>query len=94
VYKGVLPDGKPVAVKVLHSSKEAWKDFALEVEIISPLRHKNITPLLGICTENNTLISVYDYLPQGSLEENLHGKVSIYFLFYFSSIISIVGRCK
>ncbi|XP_027911785.1 PTI1-like tyrosine-protein kinase 1 isoform X2 [Vigna unguiculata] len=74
VYKGVLPDGKPVAVKVMQSSKEAWKEFALEMEITSSLRHKNIAPLLGICTENNTLISVYDYLPQGSLEENLHGK--------------------
>ncbi|WJX80448.1 hypothetical protein P8452_63445 [Trifolium repens] len=32
VYKGVLPAGKPIAVKVLKSSKEAWKDFAFEVE--------------------------------------------------------------
>ncbi|KAK2435145.1 Protein kinase superfamily protein [Trifolium repens] len=74
VYKGVLPDGKPIAVKVLKSSKEAWKDFAVEVEIISSLKHKNITQLLGICIEDNTLISVYDYFPKGSLEENLHGK--------------------
>ncbi|KAK7258022.1 hypothetical protein RIF29_32402 [Crotalaria pallida] len=74
VYKGVLPDGKPIAVKVLKSSKEAWKDFALEVEIISSLEHKNITPLIGICIQDNALISVYDYFPNGSLEENLHGK--------------------
>lgn len=74
VYKGILPDGKPIAVKVLQSSKEAWKDFALEVEIISSLKHKNITPLLGICIEDNDLISVYDYFPKGSLEQNLHGK--------------------
>ncbi|XP_019454230.1 PREDICTED: pto-interacting protein 1-like [Lupinus angustifolius] len=74
VYKGVLPNGKPIAVKVLKSSKEAWKDFALEVEIISSLEHKNITPLLGICVEDNALISVYDYFHKGSLEENLHGK--------------------
>jgi hypothetical protein len=32
VYKGVLPAGKPIAVEVLKSSKEAWKDFAFEVE--------------------------------------------------------------
>ncbi|RZB74060.1 putative proline-rich receptor-like protein kinase PERK11 isoform E [Glycine soja] len=74
VYKGVLTDGKSIAVKVMQSSKEAWKDFALEVEIISSLEHKSIAPLLGICIENNTLISVYDYFPNGSLEENLHGK--------------------
>ncbi|KAL5055629.1 hypothetical protein RYX36_036311 [Vicia faba] len=75
VYKGVLSDGKLIAVKVLRSSKEAWKDFSFEMEIISPLKHKNISQLLGICIEdNNTLLSVYDYFPRGSLEENLHGK--------------------
>ncbi|KAK7312257.1 hypothetical protein VNO77_36006 [Canavalia gladiata] len=74
VYKGVLPDGKPIAVKVLHSSKEAWKDFALEVEIISSLKHRSIASLIGICIQDNALISVYDYFPKGSLEENLHRK--------------------
>uniref|UniRef100_A0A2N9IRX2 Protein kinase domain-containing protein n=1 Tax=Fagus sylvatica TaxID=28930 RepID=A0A2N9IRX2_FAGSY len=73
VYKGILPDGKPVAVKIMKSTKEAWKDFALEVDIISSLKHKHITPLLGVCIEDNTLISVYDFLPIGSLEENLRG---------------------
>ena len=89
MYKGILPDGKPIAVKVLQSSKEAWKDFALEVEIISSLKHQNITPLLGICIEDSALISVYDYFPKGSLEENLHGKVSVGVLicFHFSPII-------
>lgn len=74
VYKGILPDGKPVAVKILKSTKEASQDFSLEVDIISSLKHKNITPLLGICTEDNALISVYEFLSKGSLEENLHGK--------------------
>ncbi|KAK7264200.1 hypothetical protein RJT34_31805 [Clitoria ternatea] len=74
VYKGLLHNGKPIAVKVLKSSKEAWKDFALEMEIISSLSHKSLTTLLGICIEDNALISVYDYFPKGSLEENLHGK--------------------
>ncbi|XP_015893356.3 protein kinase STUNTED isoform X1 [Ziziphus jujuba] len=74
VYKGILPDGKPVAVKIMKSSKEAWKDFAYEVDIISSLNHKHITPLLGVCVADKFLISVYDFLPKGSLEENLHGK--------------------
>ncbi|KAL7237027.1 hypothetical protein ACSBR1_020166 [Camellia fascicularis] len=73
VYKGLLLGGKPVAVKVLKFSKEAWKDFTQEVDIMSSLKHKNITPLLGICVEDNELISVYDFLSGGNLEENLHG---------------------
>ncbi|KAF9684491.1 hypothetical protein SADUNF_Sadunf04G0123700 [Salix dunnii] len=74
VYKGVLPDGKPVAVKVQKSSQEAMKDFAHEVAIISSLNHKRITPLLGFCIKDTVLISVYDFFSKGSLEENLHGK--------------------
>jgi len=74
VYKGVLPDGKPVAVKVQKSSQEAMKDFAHEVAIISSLNHKHITPLLGFCIKDTVLISVYNFFSKGSLEENLHGK--------------------
>ncbi|XP_011046242.1 PREDICTED: receptor-like cytosolic serine/threonine-protein kinase RBK1 isoform X2 [Populus euphratica] len=74
VYKGILPDGKPVAVKVQKSSQKAMKDFALEVEIISSLNHKHITPLVDACIKDADLIYVYDFLSKGSLEENLHGK--------------------
>ncbi|KAL2476960.1 Protein kinase protein with adenine nucleotide alpha hydrolase-like domain [Forsythia ovata] len=72
VYRGLLPDGKPVAIKILRSSTEAWKDFTLEVDIMTTLEHKRIAPLLGICVEHTNLISVYDFLSKGNLEENLH----------------------
>ncbi|XP_031130555.1 uncharacterized protein LOC116032220 isoform X2 [Ipomoea triloba] len=75
VYKGVLPDGKRVAVKILKSSKKAWKDFMQEVDIMTSVKHKNIAPLLGICIEDSSdLVSVYNFLSKGNLEENLHGK--------------------
>ncbi|XP_051146723.1 protein kinase STUNTED-like isoform X2 [Andrographis paniculata] len=74
VYKGILPDGKPVAVKVLGSSKEALMDFIREVDIITTLKqHKRIVPFIGICMEYNYLISMYDFMSKGSLEENIHG---------------------
>ncbi|KAL3539087.1 hypothetical protein ACH5RR_002453 [Cinchona calisaya] len=73
VYKGILPDGKPVAVKILKSSKEAWKEFSMEVDIMTTLMHRSITPLLGICIENHDLISVYDFFSKGNLDDNLHG---------------------
>ncbi|XAR72698.1 Non-specific serine/threonine protein kinase [Bertholletia excelsa] len=72
VYKGFLPRGKPVAVKVSKSCKEAWNNFSLEVDITTSLKHRNVTPLLGICVEDRNLISVYDFLSRGSLEEYLH----------------------
>ncbi|KAL0412388.1 UNVERIFIED_CONTAM: putative receptor-like serine/threonine-protein kinase [Sesamum radiatum] len=74
VYKGILPEGKPVAVKILESSKEEWKDFMREVDIMTTVKHKRITPLLGICIKDNMLLSAYDFLSKGNLEENLHRK--------------------
>ncbi|EEF42091.1 protein kinase STUNTED [Ricinus communis] len=73
VYKGCLPDGKELAVKILKPSEDVLKEFVLEIEIITTLNHKNIISLLGFCFEYNKLLLVYDFLSRGSLEENLHG---------------------
>ncbi|KAG8644059.1 proline-rich receptor-like protein kinase PERK13 isoform X2 [Manihot esculenta] len=77
VYKGILPDGKRVAIKIRKSSPEARKDFAREVEIISSMNHKQILRLVGICIRDVDLISVYDLFSKGSLEENLHGNKKV-----------------
>ncbi|CAH9144171.1 unnamed protein product [Cuscuta epithymum] len=77
VYKGLLPDGKRVAIKILKSSKETWRDFTREIDIMASVNHEHIAPLLGICIEDNDLISVYNLLSKGNLEENLHGKGKI-----------------
>lgn len=77
VYKGFLPCGRTVAIKILKSYKEARNDFYSEMDIISTLKHKHITSLIGVCVEYNYLISVYDFFPIGSLEENLHGNSNI-----------------
>ncbi|KAI3765707.1 hypothetical protein L2E82_15749 [Cichorium intybus] len=73
VFKGKFPDGKMVAVKIRKSSREAWKDYILEIDIMTSLNHENITPLLGVCVEDDNLISVYDLVPRGNLEDNIHG---------------------
>ncbi|XP_057795667.1 protein kinase STUNTED [Salvia miltiorrhiza] len=73
VYRGCLPDGKELAVKILKPSENALKEFVLEIEIITAIHHKNIISLFGFCFEDNHLLLVYDFLSRGSLEENLHG---------------------
>ncbi|KAH8508977.1 hypothetical protein H0E87_010928 [Populus deltoides] len=73
VYKGCLPDGKELAVKILKPSEDVLKEFVQEIEIITTLSHKNIISLLGFCFEEKNLLLVYDFLSRGSLEENLHG---------------------
>uniref|UniRef100_A0A0D9VRR7 Protein kinase domain-containing protein n=1 Tax=Leersia perrieri TaxID=77586 RepID=A0A0D9VRR7_9ORYZ len=76
VYRGSLASGQPVAIKLSKASAEASKDFLREVDIITKLRHHRIVPLIGVCVEGPNLISVYAYLPRGSLDDNLHGKRS------------------
>ncbi|GMG99306.1 hypothetical protein Nepgr_001146 [Nepenthes gracilis] len=73
VYRGCLSDRKELAVKILKHSEEMLKEFILEIEIITSLHHKNIMSLFGFCFEGDNLLLVYDFLPKGSLEENLHG---------------------
>ncbi|KAL8166137.1 hypothetical protein V2J09_007636 [Rumex salicifolius] len=73
VYRGCLPNGKELAVKILRHTEDVMKEFALEIEIITSLHHKNVISLYGFCFEDSNLLMVYDLLPRGSLEENLHG---------------------
>ncbi|KAI3761714.1 hypothetical protein L1987_52135 [Smallanthus sonchifolius] len=73
VYRGCLPDGRELAVKLLNTSEDALKEFVLEIEIITALHHENIISLFGFCFEDNKLLLVYDLLSRGSLEDNLHG---------------------
>ncbi|XP_028083739.1 probable receptor-like protein kinase At1g80640 isoform X1 [Camellia sinensis] len=61
---------------------------------MSSLKHKNITPLLGICVEDNELISVYDFLSGGNLEENLHGLLKDGWEIYANWLISEIGNSK
>ncbi|XP_039122225.1 LOW QUALITY PROTEIN: probable receptor-like protein kinase At1g11050 [Dioscorea cayenensis subsp. rotundata] len=75
VYKGVLSDGTPVAVKrILDSDFEGDEEFRNEVEIISNLRHRNLVPLRGCCITDDhdrQRYLVYDLMPNGSLENHI-----------------------
>ncbi|XP_022939108.1 uncharacterized protein LOC111445110 isoform X1 [Cucurbita moschata] len=77
VYRGCLPDGKEVAVKILKPSEDVLKEFVVEIETVTSLSHKNIISLLGFCFENSKFLLVYDFLSRGSLEEILHGTLEL-----------------
>ncbi|XP_019151455.1 PREDICTED: probable receptor-like protein kinase At5g47070 [Ipomoea nil] len=77
VYKGCLPDGKELAVKIFKPSEVVMKQFLSEIETITTLHHKHIISLLGFCIEDNNILLVYDLLSRGSLEDNLHGAQNI-----------------
>ncbi|KAK3126345.1 hypothetical protein QOZ80_7AG0555180 [Eleusine coracana subsp. coracana] len=82
VYKGALPNGVAVAVKVLRSSGDhrdgirgrrsaAEQSFMAEVGTIGRTRHVNLVRLLGFCYHHHspTLRAlVYEYVEHGALD--------------------------
>ncbi|CAO2833295.1 unnamed protein product [Amaranthus hypochondriacus] len=75
VYKGVLPDGKVIAVKQLSSkSKQGNREFINEIGMISALQHPNLVKLYGCCIEGKELLLVYEYMENNSLARALFGK--------------------
>ncbi|KAG9444330.1 hypothetical protein H6P81_015670 [Aristolochia fimbriata] len=74
VYKGELPDGRPVAVKVVRfCSARAEEEFVSEVTIIKRTRHPNIVKLLGYSLEGSNGALVYEFAPNGPLDKYIHG---------------------
>ncbi|KAI3779419.1 hypothetical protein L2E82_09137 [Cichorium intybus] len=69
VYKGVLSDGREIAVKRLFfNNKFRASDFYNEVNMISSVEHKNLVRLLGCSCSGPESILVYEYLPNLSLD--------------------------
>ncbi|XP_045829331.1 leucine-rich repeat receptor-like serine/threonine-protein kinase BAM1 [Trifolium pratense] len=77
VYKGAMPNGDLVAVKRLPAmSRGSSHDhgFNAEIQTLGRIRHRHIVRLLGFCSNHETNLLVYEYMPNGSLGEVLHGK--------------------
>uniref|UniRef100_A0A0D6QTN4 Protein kinase domain-containing protein n=1 Tax=Araucaria cunninghamii TaxID=56994 RepID=A0A0D6QTN4_ARACU len=75
VYLGKLQEGKQIAVKVLSSfSKQGVVEFLNEIDLLSKINHKNLVSLLGYCNESRELMLVYDWMPGGSLRDQLYGR--------------------
>ncbi|KAJ9562118.1 hypothetical protein OSB04_007278 [Centaurea solstitialis] len=73
VYKGQLPDGHLVAVKLLGEATGDGEDFINEVASISRTSHVNVVTLLGFCIEGKKRTLMYEFMPNGSLDKFLRG---------------------
>ncbi|CAN6451493.1 unnamed protein product [Victoria cruziana] len=70
VYRGKLPNGLPVAVKVIETTSGSnGGEFLNEVATIGRVHHVNVVRLLGFCAERFKRALVYEFMPNGSLEK-------------------------
>ncbi|KAF3612273.1 putative chloroplastic group IIA intron splicing facilitator CRS1, chloroplastic-like, partial [Capsicum annuum] len=72
VYRGKLPDGREVAVKVLAETNGDGEEYINEVASMSRTSHVNIVGLLGFCYQRNRRALVYEYVSNGSLDKFLN----------------------
>ncbi|KAL4195799.1 hypothetical protein AMTRI_Chr04g180140 [Amborella trichopoda] len=74
VYKCVLKNCKPVAIKRIYTHfPQSLKEFETELEIIGNIKHRNLVSLQGYSLSPCGNLLFYDYMENGSLWDLLHG---------------------
>ncbi|KAL0443818.1 UNVERIFIED_CONTAM: Receptor-like cytoplasmic kinase [Sesamum latifolium] len=73
VYRGVLQNGRKVAVKLMdQAGKQGEDEFTAEVELLGRLSSPYLLLLIGYCSESNRKLLVYEFMANGGLQEHLY----------------------
>lgn len=74
VYKCVLKNSRPIAIKRLYSQyPHDCREFETELETVGSIRHRNLVSLHGYSLSQLGNLLFYDYMENGSLWDLLHG---------------------
>ncbi|KAG9459697.1 hypothetical protein H6P81_004205 [Aristolochia fimbriata] len=71
VFKGILYDGTPVAVKRIEGAEHGEREFRAEVTAIASVHHVNLVRLLGYCcvpVRTGPRFLVYEFVQNGALD--------------------------
>ncbi|KAL6868095.1 hypothetical protein ACP4OV_014940 [Aristida adscensionis] len=88
VYRGTLPSGREVAIKRAEETARASSSaaarparrrdreaaFGSEITALARANHKNIVCLLGCCADAGERVLVYEFMANGTLHDQLHGR--------------------
>lgn len=81
VFKGKLPNGTLVAVKILKGYGGDGEEFINEVGTIGRIHHVNVVRLFGFCADRLKRALIYEFMPNESLEKYIFvGNNSEHFL--------------
>ncbi|XP_066396704.1 proline-rich receptor-like protein kinase PERK4 [Miscanthus floridulus] len=95
VHRGVLSDGKQVAVKQLKAgSGQGQREFQAEVDTISRVHHRHLVALVGYCIDGARRLLVYEFVPNHTLEHHLHGKGGLPVMEWTTRLRIAIGAAK
>ncbi|XP_072982909.1 probable serine/threonine-protein kinase PBL7 [Typha latifolia] len=73
VFQGRLMDGTVAAIKQLNrEGRQGEREFRIEVDLLSRLHSRYLVGLLGYCADSNHRLLVFEFMPNGSLQQHLH----------------------
>lgn len=62
-----------------------------EVKYLGQLRHPNLVKLVGYCSEGDSRLLVYEFMPKGSLENHLFRRMFYQFWSTFAILFALSG---